>query len=176
MTSFSIKVPIPELIHKSLSSVVKNIFSPSKLGWLSARFPKVINCMTTEKLINHAFAEQISDGDFDFLQSRLLQIEILDASLYVGLSFDNNKIICTHFDSQSIEADATLSIDTANAISLIQQEIDPDTLFFQRKLKINGDTELAHHVKNTIDTLDPEVIPSFVMKMVSEYKKRVLID
>ncbi|MCP3673896.1 MAG: sterol-binding protein [Gammaproteobacteria bacterium] len=176
MTSFSIKAPIHELIQKSLSNVVKNIFSPSKLGWLSTCFPKVINCMTTEKLINHTFAEQISDGDFDFLQSRLLQVEILDASLYVALSFDNNKIICSHFDSQSIEADVTLSIDTANAISLIQQEIDPDTLFFQRKLKINGDTELAHHVKNTIDTLDPEIIPSFVIKMIAEYKNRVLID
>jgi predicted lipid carrier protein YhbT len=57
----------------------------------------------------------------------------------------------------------------------VQQEVDPDTLFFQRKLKINGDTELAHHVKNTIDTLDPEVIPGFMLTLMEQYKLRAFV-
>jgi len=162
--------------HKSVGSFVKNLIKPQNLGWISTKFPETFNCITTQKIINKTFSEQIADGDFDFLQGRLLQIEILDANLYVGLSFNNNRIICTQFSNIATQADATLSIDTPNAISLVQQEIDPDTLFFQRKLKIKGDTELAHHVKNTIDTLDPEVIPNIIMKLVSEYKQRVLTE
>jgi len=114
------------------------------LGWISTRFPVTLNCIATQKLINNTFSEQIAEGDFEFLQGRLLQIEIIDANIYVGLSFNNKRIICTHYNNRPITADATLSIDTPNAINLIQQQVDPDTLFFQRKLKINGDTELAH--------------------------------
>jgi len=169
--SFLSSLPAPP---SGVSSFVKKLVSPPTIGWISTKVPSTINCIATQKIINHTFCEQITDGDFDFLQNRLLQIEILDAGLYVGLSFNQNRIICTHFDNTAIEADATLSIDTPNAISLIQQQVDPDTLFFQRKLKINGDTELAHNVKNTIDTLDPEVIPKLLMRFIVEYKERVL--
>jgi len=103
------------------------------------------------------------------------QVPDIEAGLFVGLSCSHNRIICNHFDSKACTSDATLSIDTLNAINLIQQEVDPDTLFFQRKLKINGDTELAHHVKNTIDTLDPEVIPAFMLTIMDKYKMRVLL-
>ena len=169
--SFLSSLPAPP---SGVRTFVKKLVSPPAIGWVSTKVPSTINCIATQMIINHTFCEQIADGDFDFLQNRMLQIEILDAGLYVGLSFNQNKITCTHFDNTSIEADATLSIDTPNAISLIQQQVDPDTLFFQRKLKINGDTELAHNVKNTIDTLDPEVIPKLLMKFIVEYKERVL--
>ena len=169
-------ITVTSRVQQNFGALVQKAISPANLGWLSTRMPKTLNCIATEKLINKAFAEQISEGDFDFLQDRFLQIEILDANLYVGLSYSRNKIICVHFSDQSTQSDVTLSIDTKNAIKLVQQEIDPDTLFFQRKLKINGDTELAHHVKNTIDTLDPEVIPSFIMKILAEYNQRVLVD
>ena len=170
LTTFTSRTP------QSLRALAKKLISPPKLGWLTTRFPKTINAMVTQKLINNTFAEQIADGDFCFLQDRLLQLEISDANLYVGISYRQSKIICTYFNDHPSQSDATLSINTADAIKLIQQKIDPDTLFFQRKLKINGDTELAHHVKNTIDTLDPEVIPSFIMKLLSEYELIVLRD
>jgi len=166
----------PAKIHQSFGLKVKELVKPEKLAWVATKLPKTLNCLATQQIINTAFSEQIADGDFEFLQERTLQIEILDAKLYLVLSYNQNKIICSHFSDNQIDSDATLSIDTANAIKLIQQEVDPDTLFFQRKLKINGDTELAHHVKNTIDTLDPEVIPSFVMKLITEYKQKVLTD
>ena len=104
----------------------------------------------------------------------MLQIEILDANLFVGLTYVQNKVICNHFASDAIESDVKLSVDTLNAIKLIQQEVDPDTLFFRRKLKISGDTELAHHVKNTIDTLNPDLIPPMFMKLLAEYRARFL--
>jgi O2-independent ubiquinone biosynthesis accessory factor UbiT len=36
---------------------------------------------------------------------------------------------------------------------------DPDTLFFQRRLVIEGDTELGLGVKNFLDGLDEERLP-----------------
>ena len=44
---------------------------------------------------------------------------------------------------------------------LLRQE-DPDTLFFNRRLKIEGDTELGLVVKNLLDSIDWSTVP--VMK------------
>ncbi len=38
--------------------------------------------------------------------------------------------------------------------ALAAREADPDTLFFNRRLMIEGDTEIALLVKNTLDTID----------------------
>jgi predicted lipid carrier protein YhbT len=37
---------------------------------------------------------------------------------------------------------------------LARREADPDTLFFDRKLSIEGDTELGLLLKNTLDAID----------------------
>ncbi len=167
-------VAVSANLQKKLNPLISNFFKPKNLVLASSFMPRKLNCALTEKLLNSAFAEQVSEGDFDFLEGRLLQVEIIDAGLFIGLSFEKNRISCFHFNTQSGDSDVMLSINTADAISLIQQEVDPDTLFFQRRLKINGDTELAHHVKNTIDTLDPEVIPKIILKLISDYKGLVL--
>ena len=36
---------------------------------------------------------------------------------------------------------------------------DPDTLFFQRRLSIEGDTELGLEVKNLMDNIEFEQLP-----------------
>ena len=38
--------------------------------------------------------------------------------------------------------------------TLAAREADPDTLFFNRRLVVQGDTEIALLVKNTLDTID----------------------
>ena len=38
--------------------------------------------------------------------------------------------------------------------ALAAREADPDTLFFNRRLVVEGETELALWVKNTLDTID----------------------
>jgi len=161
-------------LESKLTPLISKLFLPLNIAKIATKMPFVINQRIAEKLLNTAFSEQIEDGDFDFLNQRQLQIEVIDAGLFVGLSFNNGKIGCSHFSAKSIDADATLSINSLDAILLAEQQVDPDTLFFQRKLKIRGDTELAHHVKNTIDTLDPEVIPAFLIKLVGFYKQHVL--
>lgn len=161
-------------LQSVLEPLAKRLLSPQMFSKISTKMPFLLNAGLVEQLCNKAFSEQIEDGDFEFLEGRVLQIEILDAELRIGLSFEKQKIKCVHFDTNTCQSDVTLSINTSDAISLIQQEVDPDTLFFQRKLKINGDTNLAHHVKNTIDTLEPDVIPQFIQRLITEYKKKVL--
>ena len=51
---------------------------------------------------------------------------------------------------------------------LLTQQADPDTLFFQRRLSITGDTELALQLKNYLDTLEPELLlPAKVLQWLA---------
>jgi predicted lipid carrier protein YhbT len=165
---------IPHKLQQSFEPITKRLLNPQSLSKAASKMPFVLNAALVEQLCNKAFNEQITDGDFEFLEGRILQIELLDAALWVGLSFARDKIKCVHFNTCASCSDVTLSIRTTDAISLILQEIDPDTLFFQRKLNINGDTNLAHNVKNTIDTLDPDVLPTYLRKIIQVYKKILL--
>jgi len=164
-------------IQQTLDPLFSRFIRPQLLGRIATRMPSRLNHLVVEKLVNTVFAEQLLEGDFEFLTDRVLQVEIIDAGLFVGLSFQQGRLICNHFNRLArVPVDATLSIDSLSAIQLIQQEVDPDTLFFQRKLKINGDTELAHQAKNTIDTLNPELIPRFMLRIIDAYRNRVLAD
>lgn len=46
---------------------------------------------------------------------------------------------------------------------MLRGQTDPDTLFFQRKLQIEGDTELGLHLKkNWLDTTDRSALASMM--------------
>lgn len=162
------------VFESKIIPLISKLFSPERLVKIATKMPFIFNQKVIVQVLNNIFSEQIQDGDFDFLNQRQLQIEVIDAKCFVGLSFYNKKITCNHFSEKKIDADATLSINSLDAILLAEQLVDPDTLFFQRKLKIRGDTELAHHVKNTIDTLDPEVIPNLLIRLIAFYRQRIL--
>ncbi|HZP93079.1 MAG TPA: SCP2 sterol-binding domain-containing protein [Burkholderiales bacterium] len=50
-------------------------------------------------------------------------------------------------------SDVTISACAADFAALARRSVDPDTLFFTRRLLIEGDTELGLIVKNTLDAL-----------------------
>lgn len=43
-------------------------------------------------------------------------------------------------------------------MQLAQRQVDPDTLFFSRRLVMEGDTELGLIVKNALDALELPVL------------------
>lgn len=166
-------IAVTNHLQTTFRPIAKKLFSPENLSTVATKLPFLINQTLIEQVCNKVFLEQINEGEFEFLTNKHLQVEIIDAQLYVILTYQNNRLCCTGFAKESNHSEVTLSISTLDAISLIQQEVDPDTLFFQRKLKIKGDTELAHHIKNTIDTLNPDLLPRFIMKVINEYKKQL---
>ncbi len=172
-------MPLPLVVSRlqhELELTLGRLLSPKNLARVATLMPRRLNRLAVEQLLNQVFAEQIASGDFDFLQQRSLQVEIHDAELFVGLGFAHGRLRCLFFERVSQAADASLSIDAISAIELVRQEVDPDTLFFRRRLRIGGDTELTHQVKNTIDTLDPEVIPVFAQRLIALYRSRVLLS
>jgi predicted lipid carrier protein YhbT len=53
-------------------------------------------------------------------------------------------------------------------LALLLREEDPDTLFFSRRLLMEGDTELGLLVKNTLDGIDlPRLDPAQLARQLS---------
>lgn len=80
-----------------------------------------------------------------------LRIRVIDA----GMSFDftvtpRGFVACREASPPVV----VISAGAHDFLRLARREADPDTLFFDRRLSIEGDTELGLLLKNTLDALD----------------------
>ncbi len=58
------------------------------------------------------------------------------------------------------QADVTIRARPRDYLSLALRREDPDTLFFTRRLVMEGDTELGLIVKNALDAVDWDALPA----------------
>ncbi|WP_053214048.1 SCP2 domain-containing protein [Pseudomonas sp. Q12-87] len=127
---------------------------------LVAKVPFVVQRLALQQALNRCLAEPLRDGGFDVLQGRWLCLRVPDLKLcwYLTLARDGLRI------AERAEAQVTISGDWREFLLLASRQEDPDTLFFRRRLVIEGDTELGLALKNLIDSLDPEVLPPWLWR------------
>jgi predicted lipid carrier protein YhbT len=101
------------------------------------------------------------DADFSFLEGRTVRLIVDDLGARATLRYERG-----HFrpGSAAAEADVSFRAALADFIKLARRSEDPDTLFFQRKLRIEGDTELGLQLKNLLDTIET---PAWVSRMLA---------
>ena len=119
-------------------------------------------CLTT--IINHIFKEAIEDGDLAFLENKWLKVTISDLKLTWYLSFNQHIII----QPSAPQTDVSFSAVVNDLILIAGRKEDPDTLFFQRRLTIQGDTELGLEVKNLLDNIEFDKLSPLVEKVVMQ--------
>lgn len=120
--------------------------------------------------LTSVFREALADGDFEFLQDKWLKIAITDLGLTWWLSFNENKLVMASQDEMAANNNSenvSFSATGDDLVLIAGRKQDPDTLFFQRRLKIEGDTELGLEVKNLIDAIDIDQLPSTVHRLVA---------
>ncbi len=165
---------LPVSLHHHLETAASRWLQPDRLGAFACRLPPALNRRIVEAALNRVFAQQLEEGDFDFLQDRRVGVEIRDARIHVVLGHDGRQLKCLGLSRARQATDACLSLDSGDAIALVRQQVDPDTLFFQRRLKISGDAALAHQLKNTIDALETTVLPAALLKLLGLYREKLL--
>lgn len=106
--------------------------------------------------LERLFRDSVADGDLDFLAGRCLAIEIEDAGWRWPVSLHDG---CLAVRDRGYPADVTIRGQSPAFLAIAGRFEDPDTLFFQRRLIIEGDTELGLGVKNFLDGLDEERFP-----------------
>ena len=107
-------------------------------------------------VLNQAFREPLQHGELDFLDGARVRINVTDLNIDWLISVGSESF--TPIDRQLIE-DVRISGESPDFILLATRHADPDTLFFQRRIRIEGDTELGLGVKNTMDSMDWDDLP-----------------
>ncbi|MDI3198311.1 SCP2 domain-containing protein [Serratia ureilytica] len=118
--------------------------------------PFALQRQLLQQVLSWQFRQALADGDLEFLESRWLKIEVRDLALQWFMTVENDKLVV----SQHAEADVSFSGDANDLILIAARKQDPDTLFFQRRLQIEGDTELGLYVKNLMDAIELESMPA----------------
>ena len=83
------------------------------------------------------------------LAGRTVAIEVCDLGVRLRIGYDGRR-----FYSSRAWPDVVVRADLAALGSLLARTADPDTLFFERRLTVTGDTELGLVVKNALDAVD----------------------
>ncbi|WP_207063244.1 SCP2 domain-containing protein [Motiliproteus sp. SC1-56] len=137
---------------------------PLMLVRQSRRLPFALQRAALLKMMEQAFAEPLEDGDFEFLEGKWMKVEISDLDLrwYFSCSEEGQLIV-----SQEEEADACIRGNLKEFLLLASRSEDPDTLFFQRRLMIEGDTEVGLEVKNLMDAVDHDSLPPFLRLLLT---------
>lgn len=109
-----------------------------------------------ERMLNHLLAELVAEGEFDFLAGRRLAIEVEDMDLRWVVTGAERRLAAVPGQEP---ADATIRGRAAEFLLLASRLEDPDTLFFQRRLEVTGDTAIGLTTRNLLDRLPLEALP-----------------
>jgi predicted lipid carrier protein YhbT len=140
-------LPIPDFIRP----VAKKIIGiPGRLIPYSAQKPLL------SVALNQAFREPLHHGELDFLEGAKVRIKVTDLSIDWLISVNS-----AGFEpvDRELKDDVCISGESPDFILLATRQADPDTLFFQRRIRVEGDTELGLGVKNTMDSMDWDDLP-----------------
>ena len=106
--------------------------------------------------LNRAFREPLRAGELDFLESSRVRIRITDVAVDWLIEATENGFVPVDREGP---AHVSISGELFDFVLLATRQADHDTLFFQRRIRIEGDTELGLGVKNTMDGMDWEDLP-----------------
>jgi len=126
-------------------------FLPAPLSLPLRVIPSSVHNKALVTTLNRIFHKDLKDGELDFLQGKVVQITIDDAGIEYRFTLNEDKLIPV---DKSQLPDLLLNGTVYNYLLLASRREDTDTLFFSRRLHMQGDTELGLYVKNFLDGLD----------------------
>lgn len=113
---------------------------------LDPRLPLGVKRRLVEPLLNRTFAEPLAEGEFDALEGRRISLAVEDLGVTLTLGLAAQRLVLCREPGE-----ATIRGGWREFLCLATRREDPDALFFQRRLLIEGDTELGLTVKNLLD-------------------------
>lgn len=128
---------------------------PKPLALPLKMLPKRLHGFALGKLLNQVFRQEIREGELDFLEGRTIQINVNDA----GLSYRVTMISGAFVEAGDCQSDLSIAGTLYDYLLLVTGREDPDTLFFQRHLTMDGDTGLGVHLKNMLAAVEMERLP-----------------
>jgi len=144
------KLAANPLLTDSLALLNEYLPAPSPLlVAIDQRIPLALKQLVVEAPLNRLFAEAIADGEFDDFEGRRIRLELNGGQPGVTFGFWTGRLRIVDGPGETTIRGSLSAFKT-----LAERNQDPDQLFFQRRLVIEGDTELGLALKNLLDSLE----------------------
>lgn len=154
-------------LGRSVSSVSSVLRVPSPVRALLSRLPEAPPAHALALALNVAFEKGILARDaFERLEGKVMRIEARDAGCGLCLRYQRGR-----FAAGAPPADVTIRAGVTDFIALALRREDPDTLFFSRRLVIEGDTDLGLVAKNALDAVDWARLPLPLARLARALKR-----
>jgi len=124
---------------------------PAAIRWLSARLPQFPPSAALATVLSVALGRLIDEEPLQPLAGRCIELQVTDAGLRLRLMF-TGRAFTPVWDER--RPDVQISASAFDYLLLARRKVDPDSLFFSRRLLIEGDIELGLLIKNTLDAVD----------------------
>jgi O2-independent ubiquinone biosynthesis accessory factor UbiT len=139
-----------------LAPLLRRLPPPRRLAPLLRLLPATLQCRVLDPLLRHALAQPLQDDRLQPIAGRWVGISVDDLELGWSLSVQDGGIIV---EPGLARAEASVHGSATDLLLLASRLEDADTLFFQRRLRLTGDTELGLTARNMLDQLPWEQIP-----------------
>ncbi|GAB3554439.1 SCP2 sterol-binding domain-containing protein [Noviherbaspirillum agri] len=124
---------------------------PSPVGKLLSLLPVYPGSLLFATGLNFTLSGNLPEDVQQSLSGKKLRIKVTDAQLSFDFHWVGGRFAAC---SNQGEPDLTISASAHDFLLLARRQEDPDTLFFSRRLSMEGDTELGLLVKNTLDAIE----------------------
>ena len=157
----------PTLLPTLLTKITS--YTPVMVKFHLKLIPQILQNKLIDKILNTLFLESLQEDELDFLEGKALKISVPDIDYFLVLTNVQQRLfVATH-----MTPDVTLSANFNDLMLMISREQDPDTLFFQRRLCIEGNTALGLGIKNWLDGIDLNILPKQCQRLLTQYAKAV---
>lgn len=138
--------PLPPGLPQALAGLHRRLCD------LVERLPSAPPSTLAALALNRRLLPRLPDDARQALQGRIVALHVLDFGLRVRLRLDAGGFTAA---PDSGDCDLSIRASAGGYLRLARGEEDPDRLFFDRELVMEGDTELGLVLKNTLDAIGP---------------------
>jgi len=145
---------------------------PKPFAQLVERLPQQPPAFVLVAALNLAMGRLIPKEPLEPLLGKHLKIRVTDAGMSLRFTL-TERGFRPSFDGAA--PDLTISARARDFLALALREEDPDTLFFSRRLLMEGDTELGLLVKNTLDAVEIPTLDLARLKALARFTPQAVL-
>ena len=129
---------------------------PTPVSGVLSVLPKWPGSVAFASGLNLLLAPHLPADVAEAMRNRHVRVQVRDARITFDFCW-TGQAFTVLADRAGQLPDLTISATAADFLALARREQDPDTLFFARRLVMEGDTELGLMLKNMLDAMDLSV-------------------
>ena len=141
------------MIDSSRIPKIPTFTLPALIARVGSRLPQFPHSVNLALALNAAKRMRVlPDETLDQIEGRCFRVTVLDTGMVADFTYSRGAF--RPLWNAAGKPDLQFAAPLSAYLQLVSRQEDPDTLFFNRTLSIEGDTELGLRVKNMLDALE----------------------